>query len=78
MVGHVAGVPALQLKLLLGEALDGGQPALPGLREAGHPPGRGVEPVGSYAYNIYFNHGCRNGIYTLEHLRELGEVVAGG
>ena len=34
-----------------------------------------VEPVGSYAYNIYFNQGCRNGIYTLEHLRELGEVV---
>jgi DUF971 family protein len=34
-----------------------------------------VQPVGAYAYNIYFNHGCRNGIYTFEHLRELGEPV---
>ena len=34
-----------------------------------------VEPVGSYAYNIYFNSGCRNGIYTFERLRELGEEV---
>ena len=35
-----------------------------------------VEPVGSYAYNIFFNSGCRSGIYTFEHLRELGEEVA--
>ena len=34
-----------------------------------------VEPVGSYAYSIYFNSGCRNGIYTFEKLRELGEEV---
>ncbi len=34
-----------------------------------------VEPVGSYAYNIFFNTGCRNGIYTFEHLRQLGEEV---
>ena len=34
-----------------------------------------VEPVGSYAYNIFFNSGCRSGIYTFEHLRELGEEV---
>mgnify|MGYP002624509623 FL=1 len=34
-----------------------------------------VEPVGSYAYNIFFNSGCRSGIYTFEHLRELGEEI---
>ena len=37
-----------------------------------------VEPVGSYAYNIFFNSGCRSGIYTFEHLRELGEEVTTG
>lgn len=35
-----------------------------------------VQPVGAYAYNIFFNSGCRKGIYTLEHLRTLGEQVA--
>ena len=34
-----------------------------------------VQPVGSYAYNIFFNIGCRSGIYTFERLRELGEEV---
>ncbi len=32
--------------------------------------------INSYAYNIFFNTGCRSGIYTFEHLRELGEEVA--
>ena len=35
-----------------------------------------VQPVGSYAYNIYFNSGCKSGIYTFETLRKLGEEVA--
>jgi DUF971 family protein len=35
-----------------------------------------VEPVGSYAYNIFFHGRCRNGIYTFEHLRQLGDVEA--
>jgi len=34
-----------------------------------------VQPVGSYAYNIFFNHGCRSGIYTFDRLRQLGEEV---
>lgn len=37
-----------------------------------------MEPIGSYAYGIHFNHGCRNGIYTFDHLRELGEARAEG
>ena len=35
-----------------------------------------VEPVGSYAYNIHFNTGCKSGIYTFEHLRQLGREVS--
>ena len=35
-----------------------------------------VQPVGSYAYNIFFNTGCRSGIYTFDRLRELGEEVS--
>lgn len=35
-----------------------------------------MQPVGSYAYNIFFTGGCRNGIYTFEHLRQLGEEVS--
>ena len=35
----------------------------------------GVEPVGSYAYSIRFNHGCQNGIYTFEHLQRLGRPL---
>lgn len=31
-----------------------------------------MQPVGSYAYNIHFNHGCRQGIFTFDLLRKLG------
>jgi DUF971 family protein len=34
-----------------------------------------IEPVGAYAYSIHFNYGCRKGIFTFEHLRQLGEEV---
>ena len=33
-----------------------------------------MTPVGNYAYQIHFNHGCDSGIYTFELLRELGTV----
>jgi hypothetical protein len=35
-----------------------------------------MKPVGSYAYAIHFSDGHDTGIYTLEHLRELGRDVA--
>jgi DUF971 family protein len=35
----------------------------------------GMKPVGNYAYAIDFSDGHNTGIYTLEHLRELGQVV---
>jgi len=35
----------------------------------------GMKPVGSYAYSINFSDGHNTGIYTFEHLREMGEVV---
>ena len=35
----------------------------------------GMRPVGNYAYSIAFSDGHDTGIYTLEFLRELGEVV---
>lgn len=31
-----------------------------------------MEPVGNYAYHIFFNHGCDKGIYSFELLRSLG------
>ena len=34
-----------------------------------------MKPVGNYAYQIHFNHGCDTGIYTFELLRELGRPV---
>jgi DUF971 family protein len=34
-----------------------------------------MEPVGAYAYSIHFNYGCRKGIFTFEHLRQLGQLV---
>jgi len=34
-----------------------------------------MKPVGSYAYAIHFSDGHDTGIYTLEHLRELGREV---
>ncbi len=37
---------------------------------------QGMKPVGSYAYGIHFSDGHDTGIYTLELLRELGEVAA--
>jgi DUF971 family protein len=36
----------------------------------------GMKPVGNYAYSIDFSDGHDTGIYTLESLREMGEVVA--
>ena len=36
-----------------------------------------MKPVGSYAYTIAFSDGHNTGIYTLEHLRELGHEVSG-
>jgi len=35
-----------------------------------------MEPVGNYAYSIAFSDGHNTGIYTLEHLRELGSEVS--
>jgi DUF971 family protein len=35
----------------------------------------GMRPVGSYAYQIDFSDGHDTGIYTLEHLRQLGQAV---
>ncbi|MGD9856748.1 MAG: DUF971 domain-containing protein [Planctomycetaceae bacterium] len=34
-----------------------------------------MKPVGNYAYGIDFTDGHTTGIYTLEHLRELGEAA---
>jgi DUF971 family protein len=34
----------------------------------------GMQPVGSYAYAIQFSDGHNTGIYTLEHLRQLGHA----
>jgi DUF971 family protein len=35
-----------------------------------------MKPVGKYAYSIEFSDGHDTGIYTLESLRELGQVVS--
>ena len=35
----------------------------------------GMKPVGNYAYSIDFSDGHDSGIFTLEFLREQGEVV---
>ncbi|MGV3607459.1 MAG: DUF971 domain-containing protein [Planctomycetaceae bacterium] len=35
----------------------------------------GMEPLGNYAYNIAFSDGHDTGIYTLDHLRQIGQVV---
>ncbi len=34
-----------------------------------------MKPVGSYAYAIVFSDGHDSGIYTFEHLRELGNEI---
>ena len=36
----------------------------------------GLEPMGNYAYSINFSDGHNTGIYTLEHLRALGQLSA--
>lgn len=36
-----------------------------------------MKPVGNYAYSIDFSDGHNTGIYTLESLRDLGQVSAG-
>ena len=35
----------------------------------------GMQPTGRYAYGIAFSDGHDTGLFTLEHLRELGELV---
>jgi DUF971 family protein len=37
----------------------------------------GMEPVGNYAYSIEFSDGHNTGIYTLELLRQLGQLTRG-
>lgn len=36
---------------------------------------QGMNPVGNYAYSIEFSDGHDTGIYTLDHLWELGQAV---
>ncbi len=36
---------------------------------------RSMKPVGNYAYGLDFTDGHTTGIYTLEHLRQLGETA---
>ncbi len=36
---------------------------------------RSMKPVGNYAYSLDFTDGHTTGIYTLEHLRQLGETT---
>ena len=36
----------------------------------------GVSPVGNYAYSIEFSDGHNTGLYTLDFLYELGELLA--
>ncbi|MDZ4779580.1 MAG: DUF971 domain-containing protein [Planctomycetia bacterium] len=36
----------------------------------------GMDPVGDYAYSLQFSDGHDTGIFTLEHLRELGVEVS--
>ena len=35
-------------------------------------------PMGNYAYQIDFSDGHRTGIFTLEHLRDIGETESAG
>jgi DUF971 family protein len=51
---------------------------LPILSEADIRPLRitAMRPVGNYAYSIDFSDGHHTGIYTLESLREMGELAA--
>ncbi|MCS7021251.1 MAG: DUF971 domain-containing protein [Gemmataceae bacterium] len=43
---------------------------------AGAPQPQGMTPVGRYAYQIVWNDGHATGIYTLERLRHLGQIVS--
>lgn len=54
-------------------------PLLPVLSLAEAQPLRllGMDPVGGYAYSLRFSDGHDTGIYTLEHLRELGAPAGG-
>lgn len=36
----------------------------------------GMQPVGNYAYQITFSDGHDTGIFTIDFLRELGQIVA--
>lgn len=36
-----------------------------------------MKPIGNYAYSIVFSDGHDSGIYTFEHLRELGNELPG-
>ena len=53
------------------------EPLLPVLSAAEAAPLKiaGMEPVGHYAYSIKFSDGHDTGIFQLDLLRELGEVV---
>ena len=53
-------------------------PLLPVLSAAETRPLRitGMKPTGSYAYSIDFSDGHDTGIYTLESLRQMGEVIS--
>jgi len=53
-------------------------PLLPIISDADIRPLRitAMTPVGNYAYSIDFSDGHDTGIYTLESLRELGEVAS--
>ena len=37
---------------------------------------QGMKPMGSYAYSIAFSDGHNTGIYTFEHLLEMGEEIS--
>jgi DUF971 family protein len=52
-------------------------PLLPVLSAAETQPLRllGADPVGGYAYSLNFSDGHDTGIFTLEHLRELGKEI---
>ena len=34
-----------------------------------------MQPVGSYAYSIHLSHGCQQGIFTFDALRQLGREI---
>ena len=36
-----------------------------------------MNPVGRYAYQIYWNDGHKSGIFTFDYLRQLGQEISG-